>query len=149
MLKVGNSYDFIFLWTRIKRKKRGFVCLGFFHLVRVCMLSFSRVQPFATLWTEALQALLSVGFSGQEDWSGLPFPPSGDLPHPVTEPASLMPPAGRQVPYPRATNFIYWLMHCAEGIWWEHGGWGQKICVQVQLLPWWPWMILGNFGESS
>ena len=70
MLKVGNSYDFIFLWTRIKRKKRGFVCLGFFHLVRVCVLSFSRVRPFSTLWTEALQAPLSVGFSGKKTGVG-------------------------------------------------------------------------------
>ena len=33
-----------------------------------------------TLWTVALQALLSMGFSKQEYWSGLPFPPPGDLP---------------------------------------------------------------------
>ena len=40
-----------------------------------CMLShFSRVQPFATLWTVAHQAPLSMGFSRQEYWSGLPFP---------------------------------------------------------------------------
>ena len=49
----------------------------------VCMLShFSRVQLFATLWTVACQALLSMGFSRQEYWSGLPSPPSGDLPDP-------------------------------------------------------------------
>ena len=41
----------------------------------VCMLScFSRVQLFATLWTVAHQAPLSLGFSRQEYWSGLPFP---------------------------------------------------------------------------
>ena len=38
------------------------------------MLSFSRVQLFATLWTVAYQAPLSMGFSRQEYWSGLPFP---------------------------------------------------------------------------
>ena len=45
----------------------------------VCMLScFSRVQLFVTLWTVAHQAPLSIGFSGQEYWCGLPFPsPSG------------------------------------------------------------------------
>ena len=37
---------------------------------------FSRVQLFATPWTIALQALLSMGFSRQEYWSGLPCPPS-------------------------------------------------------------------------
>ena len=40
----------------------------------------SRVQLFATLWTVACQALLSMGFSRQEYWSGLPFPSPGDLP---------------------------------------------------------------------
>ena len=40
------------------------------------------VQLFATLWTVALQAPLSMGFSRQEYWSGLPFPSPGDLPDP-------------------------------------------------------------------
>ena len=38
------------------------------------------------LRTVAHQAPLSMGFSRQEDWSGLPFPPPGDLPDPGTEP---------------------------------------------------------------
>ena len=37
----------------------------------------SHVQLFATPWTVALQAPLSVGFSRQEYWSGLPCPPPG------------------------------------------------------------------------
>ena len=41
----------------------------------------------------ARQSLLSVGFSRQEHWSGLPCPPPGDLPSPGTEPTSLMSPA--------------------------------------------------------
>ena len=41
----------------------------------------------------ALQALLSMGFSRQEYWSGLPCPPSGDLSNPGIEPVSLMSPA--------------------------------------------------------
>ena len=48
----------------------------------------SHVQLFATLWTVAHQAPLSMGFSRQEYWSGLPFPSPGDLPHPVIEPVS-------------------------------------------------------------
>ena len=47
----------------------------------------------ATPWTEARQALLSVGFSRQEYWSGLPFPPPGDLLNSGIEPASLAAPA--------------------------------------------------------
>ena len=41
------------------------------------------VQLFAILWTIALQAPLSMEFSWQEYWRGLPFPP---LPSPVSEP---------------------------------------------------------------
>ena len=56
----------------------------------MCVLShFSPVQLFATPWTVAHQASLSMGFSRQDYWSGLPFPPSGDLPGPGIEPMSL------------------------------------------------------------
>ena len=45
------------------------------------MLSHARNVPlFVTLWTVARQAPLSIGFSRQESWSGLPCPPPGDLP---------------------------------------------------------------------
>ena len=40
----------------------------------------SRAQLFETVWTVAYQAPLSMGFSRKEYWSGLPFPPPGDLP---------------------------------------------------------------------
>jgi len=53
----------------------------------------SLVQLFATLWTVALRAPLSMGFSWQEYWSGLPFPPPGDPPNPGIEPMSPMSPA--------------------------------------------------------
>ena len=48
----------------------------------------SGVRLFVTTWTVAYQASLSMGFSRQEYWSGLPFPPLGDLPNPETEPRS-------------------------------------------------------------
>ena len=54
---------------------------------------FSHAQLFATLWMVALQAPLSMGFSRQNYWSGLPFPSPGDLPYPKTEPVSLASPA--------------------------------------------------------
>ena len=41
-----------------------------------------------TLWTVAHQAPLSMGFSRQEYWSGLPFPSPGDLPDPAIKPGS-------------------------------------------------------------
>ena len=49
---------------------------------------FSHVQLFATIWTVACQAPLSMEFSRQEYWSGLPCPPSRDLPNPGIEPRS-------------------------------------------------------------
>ena len=51
------------------------------------------VRLCETLWTVALQAPLSMGFSRQEYWSGLPFPSRGDLPDPGIEPRSLVSPA--------------------------------------------------------
>jgi len=54
---------------------------------------FSRVQLFVTSWTIAHQAPLSIGFSRQENWSGLPCPPPGDLRNPGIELVSLMSPA--------------------------------------------------------
>ena len=55
--------------------------------------SFSRVQLFVIKWIKALQAPLSMRFSRQEYWSGLPCPPPGDHPDPGIEPRSLMSPA--------------------------------------------------------
>ena len=48
----------------------------------------SGVQLFATPWTVAYQAPLSMEFSRQEYWSGLSFPSPGDLPDPGIEPGS-------------------------------------------------------------
>ena len=53
----------------------------------------SHVQLFATLWTGAHHAPLSLGFFRQEYWSRLPFPPPGDLPNPGIEPLSPASPA--------------------------------------------------------
>ena len=49
------------------------------------MLYVSCSDSFATPWTTALQAPLSMGFPTQEDWIGLPFPPPGYLPNPEAE----------------------------------------------------------------
>ena len=60
---------------------------------------FSHVRLFATLWTVACQAPLSMGFCRQEYWSGLPCPSPGNLPYPVIEPRSLIISCtGNQVP---------------------------------------------------
>ena len=70
------------------------ICIGQFWLdydaMHACMDAqlLSHVQLFATPWTIAHQAHLSMEFSRQEYWSGLPFPPPGDLPDPGVEPTS-------------------------------------------------------------
>ena len=61
-----------------------FICLT----PRKNVKSLSHALLFATPWTVAYQAPLSVRFSRQEDWSGLPFPSPGDPPNPETEPWS-------------------------------------------------------------
>ena len=54
------------------------VCMCACMHMHACMLN--RVHLFATPWTVAHQAPLSMGFSRQEQWSGLPFSPSWDHP---------------------------------------------------------------------
>ena len=54
----------------------------------LCSFECSVVPDSAAAWTVAHQAPLSMGFSRQEYWSGLPFPTPGDLPDPGMEPAS-------------------------------------------------------------
>ena len=57
---------------------------------RICLKLLGHVRLFATPWTVAQQAPLSMGFSRQEHWSGLPYPPPGDLPDPGIKPVTLM-----------------------------------------------------------
>ena len=52
------------------------------------MLIAQSCRLFTTAWIVAHQALMSMGFSRQEYWSGLPFPSSGDLPNPGIQPGS-------------------------------------------------------------
>ena len=93
--------------------------------VPACLLScFSHLRLFETLWTEARQAHLYMGFSRQEYWTGLSCPPPGDLPDPGMEPASSycllhwqvdsLPPSHWESPRPHV-NLTY--------SWWipEHG----------------------------
>ena len=77
-----------------RSSKQRFHILGspvtFKIVCRVCVLHhFGRVQLYVTLWAVAHQAPLSMGFSGQEYWSGSPRPPPGHLPGPGVNPVSL------------------------------------------------------------
>ena len=74
--------------------------VNFWHVVGtqvcVCVCARARAQLCPTLCDPvdcSRQALLSMGFSRQEYWNGLPFPPPGDLPNPGIKPASLASPA--------------------------------------------------------
>ena len=63
--------------------------------MRVCVCALSRFSH-ATLWTVARQAPLSIEFSRQEYWSGLPCLPKGDLPD-------------------QGSNlYLLWLLHCRQ-----------------------------------
>ena len=86
------SWFFVFQWIwKVVVNKSGTAHIVLSKLLpsaSLCVQSFSCVQFFATLWTVAHQAPLSMEFSRQEYWSGLPFPSPGDLPDPGTESAS-------------------------------------------------------------
>ena len=101
-----------------------------------CVLShFSLVQLFVTLWTAVLQAPLSMGFFRQEYWSGLPCPPSGDLPDPGIEPMSLMSPDWQENSLPLASSGKPWTIICVaycgllgQSLWWQILCWGPGFC---------------------
>ena len=57
--------------------------------LQLCPILCDPVRLFATPWTVTCQALLSIEFSRQEYWSGLPCPPLGDLPNSGIEAVSL------------------------------------------------------------
>ena len=83
-------------WVRYDPPGQTVFSLGHWNSIHFteCMLSyFSCVQLFVTLWTVARQAPLSMGFSRQEYWNGLPCPPPGDPLNPGIEPASPVSPA--------------------------------------------------------
>ena len=67
---------------------RWFPAFIIFLPLKVKVKSLSLVQLFATPWTVAHQAPLSMEFSRQDYWNGLPFPSPRDLPDPGTQPGS-------------------------------------------------------------
>ena len=89
--------------------------LNFWSLC-VCVCVLSCVHLFATPWTIARQALLSVGFPRQEYWSGLPFPSPGDLPNAGTEPLFPVSPAvaGRLLVHTNCSTPIIFVHVCLQ-----------------------------------
>ena len=80
--------------TKAGRGERGQWGFGINTYTRVlCAQSLGCVRLFVTPWTVPRQAPLSMGFSRQEYWSGVPSPSPGDLPDPGVEPLSSASPA--------------------------------------------------------
>ena len=88
--------------------KYTYICIYTIHVSH-----FGHIRLFAILWTTAYEAPLSMGFSRQEYWSGLPCPPPGDLSDPGTELASLTSPtlAGGFFTYEPPGKDIYIYIH--------------------------------------
>ena len=91
---------------------------------------FNHVQLFATLWTVACQAPLFMGFSKQEYWSGLTFPPPGDLPNTGTETVSLMSPALAGWFF---TTSVTWEAQVSKGI--QKENWGFPGSLEEPKKP--------------
>ena len=91
MLRTGESVAHLNIHKWPCKHFAGKLGVQFSFLPAVCCMlpHFSPIRLFATLWTIACQAPLSMGFSRQEYWSGLLCPPPGDLPNLGTEPISL------------------------------------------------------------
>ena len=105
--------------------------------VCACVQLLSHVWLFGTLWTVACQAPLSLGFSRQEYWSGLPCPSPGDLSDAEIKPASLWLLHCRRILYHWANREAKWMLKnlnkvrtwltevsCVSGLWtWAEKSW--------------------------
>ena len=112
-----------------------FLCLP--H--RAVFSCFSYVWPFETPWTVAHQALLSLGFSRQEFWSGLLCPPPGDLPDPGIEPTSPVSPALQADSLPLSfpgNPFISYMTSEVLGKWLENACWlwGGRVWKSPEVI---------------
>ena len=81
------------------------------------------VWLFETPWTVAYQAPLSMGFSRQEYWSGLPFPSPGDLPNPGIETKS---------PALQANAFTIWVTREAASKSWNAATKDPRAAAKIQ-----------------
>ena len=109
-------YGFAQSWTRLKwlsSSSSSSPQMNGFPTLRV-LSCFNCVWLFETLWTITCQTLLSMGFSRQEYWNGLPWPPPGELPDLGIEPMSPVPPplqADSSTAEPSEQIFHHYLKH--------------------------------------
>ena len=99
------------------------------------LLCFSRVWLWVTLWTVAHQAPLSMGFSRQEYWSGLPCPPPGESSSGDIEWywGALCPPSGEPVP---SGSLIYLPPPSSLQRGWDRGLWSPGLSILFCLCSW-------------
>ena len=96
-----------------------YICIHTHVCLCVCTQSLSCIWLFASPWTVACQAPLSMEFSRKEYWSGLPFPPPGDLPDLGNEPVSCL--AGRFfTTEPPRKPFVNWGDNDSTSGYWEY-----------------------------
>ena len=107
----------------------------------MCVCVHARSQPFScvwlsvTPWTVARQAPLSMGFSRQEHWRGLPFPPPGDLSDPGIKLSSVSR-IGRWIPYHwEVFTSIYIYEICLQWGRPRSDPWARKIPWRRAWLP--------------
>ena len=87
VLSRGSTQERTWAFNIVTSLERGLaIGASALYMLNHC----SRVWVYETLWTAARQAPLSMGFSRQEYWSGLPCSPPGNLPDSGIEPESLM-----------------------------------------------------------
>ena len=88
MVKVKST------WLDVLFSKVPYLHKECYLNLHLCVQShFNSIGLFATLWIRAHQSLLSIGFSKQEYWNGLPCPAPGNLPDPGIKPTSVTSPA--------------------------------------------------------
>ena len=107
-----------------------------------CVLSdFSRVWLFVTPWTVAHQAPVSMGFSRQEYWSGLPCPPPGDLPDPELNQQP-------SVSYTSKRFFLLFVFVCLFFNHWSHLG-SAILNSNINLTTYWLCTLSLNYLSDT
>ena len=110
----------------------------------MCAQSLSPVWLFAILCTVALQTPLSMGYPRQECWSGLLFPPPGDLSNPRIEPASPASAGGFFTTEPPGKPCQPWASNQS----WATDIWGSEVEEAYSLSLWlrvWLWVLFVNW----
>ena len=115
------------------------------NYVYVYVLSwFGRVRLSATPWTAAYQAPLSMGFSRQEYWSGVPFPPPGDLLDPGIEPES---PVSLALSGRFSTTETYGKPP-VEVLWSQKSEWKETVMIRNTQKIFWLYFSLVTLSEA-